>query len=89
MQPALEEYGKRALLETGEKKYICHMVMPYIGQLKKAAALVERYRKFVVPYTCGITFATGAENILFDPEQVIPLLLEAFGLNGLDPEAPA
>jgi hypothetical protein len=43
----------------------------------------------VVPYTCGVTFGTGAEKVSFDPEQVIPLLLEAFGLDGLDPEAPA
>ena len=62
------------LLETGGKKYVQNTVMPSVGQLKKAAALVEQYGKFVVPYTCGVTLDTGAEKISFDPEQVIPLM---------------
>jgi hypothetical protein len=76
-------------LETGGKKYVRNTVMPSVGKLKKAAALVERYGKLVVPYLCGVTNDTGAEKVSFDPKQVITLLLEAFGLDGFSPDAPA
>jgi hypothetical protein len=76
-------------LETGRKKDVRKTVMPSVGQLKKAAAVVERYGKFIVPYTCGVALETGAGKNYFDPEQVIPLLLESFGLDGLATEAPA
>jgi hypothetical protein len=76
-------------LETEGKKYVRNTVMPSVGRLKKAAALVEKYGNFVCPYSCGVTAETGAEKVSFDPEEVIPLLMGAFGLDGLDPAAPA
>jgi hypothetical protein len=31
----------------------------------------------------------GARTIAFDPDKAIPLLLEGFGLNSLEPDIPA
>jgi hypothetical protein len=76
-------------LEMEGKNYVRNMVVPSIRWLKKADTLVEKYGNFVCPYLCGVSAETGAEKVSFDPEEVIPLLMFLFALDGLDPAAPS
>jgi hypothetical protein len=70
-------------LETKGEKNIRNTVIPTVGELKKAAKLVEEYGRHIAPFACGVT-EKGAEKIEFDPEHVIRILLESADLLGLD-----
>ena len=70
-------------LETDGEKNVRNTLIPTVGELKKAAKLVEEYGKYIAPFTCGVT-EKGAEKVDFDPEHVIRILLEAADLLGLD-----
>jgi hypothetical protein len=70
-------------LETNGEKNVRNTLVPTVGELKKAAKVVEEYGKHVAPFTCGVT-EKGAEKVEFDPEHVIRILLEAADLLGLD-----
>jgi hypothetical protein len=71
-------------LETDSEKNICNTLVPTVGELKKAAKLVEEYEWGIAPFTCGVTKKAGAEKVEFDPEHVILILLESADLLGLD-----
>jgi hypothetical protein len=49
-------------LETNGKKNVHNTLIPTVGELKKAAKLVEEYEKHIAPFTCGVTEEGGREG---------------------------
>jgi hypothetical protein len=78
-----EAKGLLRQLETDGKKYLWNTMIPSVGELKKAAKLVEELGKYITPYKAGVT-DKGAEKVEFEPADVIEILLEAADLLGLD-----
>jgi hypothetical protein len=78
-----EAIGLLRQLETNGKKHMRHTLIPSVGELKKAAKLVEELGTYIAPFTSGVT-DKGAEKVEFEPADVIKILLEAADLLCLD-----
>jgi hypothetical protein len=54
-------------------------MIPCSADIKQAAKKVEEKAKAIIPFTIG-QMKAGGEFVEFTPEQVIPLVVDAFGL---------
>ena len=67
------------LLETNGDIGVTNTIIPHRGKIMRVSKVVEEYANDIVPYVMG-KLEDGSKFAEFNPDQVVSLMIEAYGL---------